>query len=213
MVNTFLIGSFEYTAITLDKRRRFKQCLEAKHIIELLESQNGGVYKKDRYKNHPAVRMWRPYLNALKYYYNTMLNICLEVDKVNTLLQYYEVISYERPWFLDYPPLIYSHRARLYQKDPVYYNNLLTFPQEYLSIGYIWTSRYDKQVYLNANTIDEIKLLADPLSEEYQNPRYCKGILQSGSRKGLYCGLILKDSRDFCGIHSKKIDKNEKTSK
>jgi hypothetical protein len=203
MVNTFIIGSFEFTAKNLDKQRRFKQAVESHQIIEtIIKKQNGQT--NVGFGNHPAVIMWENYLDALKDYYNIVLKYAIEVDKVETKMTYYEVPeNVEVPWFCEYKPLIFSHRARLYQKNPSFYENRFDFPEEYLNIGYIWI-REDREIYEKAKTIKQIAKLADPLNEKYIDPQYCPAILKSGKRAGEECGRLLNPNNDFCGTHRDK---------
>lgn len=207
MVNVFLIGSFEDTARILDPKRRFKQCVEARQIIDIITKLKVNTENKIGFSNHPVVKMWFDYLPALKYYYNLMLYYAINVDKVNTSMTYYnessEMTNIEMPWFLYYPPFIYSHRAKLYQKDKFYYQDKFTFSNFYLEIGYIWPCRHDKEVYLNAKTEEEIKKLADPIAVYYINPKYCSAIIKSGKNKGHACNRILKSDKEYCGTHSK----------
>ena len=88
MVNTFLVDSnFVISAKCLDNKRLFKQCLEAKHIIEILEGKRTG------FKHHPATQQWIGYLPALKYYFNVHLQEIRDRGKVNTTMTPYEVPS------------------------------------------------------------------------------------------------------------------------
>ena len=119
MVNTFLIGSdFEYTVSHLDPRRKLKQAVEAQQIISIIEKKHIDKDYKGGFYNHPIVHMWYDHLNALKAYYNALI---IELQKCSVKLDKLKKIpeeDYEMPWFMSYMPLIYSHRARLYQKDP-----------------------------------------------------------------------------------------------
>jgi hypothetical protein len=210
MVNTFLIGSYEYTAVSLDHSRLLKQAVEAKQVIMIIEfkKNNPKSLKQIGFQNHPLVKMWFPYLDSLKLYYNTILSRLFLLKKFNIQkLQYYDIpdeSEIEKPWFLNYEPLIYSHRARLYQKNPKFYS-FLEFPDEYLDIGYIWVGRYEKEYYLNEIDIENYEDLihiSDPLHERYINPRYCPAIKKDGK----VCGHMIKTKKDdiiYCGIHKK----------
>ncbi len=196
MVNIFLVGDFDFTCKTLDPRRKFKQAVESRQIISILTDET-----KQGFKNHPAVAMWRPYLGALKLYYNTFIRE-LKKDgfKIQKMEEFTDNEPVVMPWFIDFMPLIYSHRARLYQKDPFYYKDKFTFPDEYLNIGYIWTNRHDKEFYLDYNY--NVKDIADPLNIIYKDVKYCQKLLKSGKRKGEPCNNIIKNKTDdFCGVH------------
>jgi len=193
MVIIFITGTFTETAIGLHKNHRFKQCVEAHQIIRVIEGVSKG------FRHHPAVKMWQDHVEALKDYFNIMLKHAIEIDGVNTTMEYYQVKPYEMPWFMSYMPFIYSHRARLHQKNPAHYP--LDFPLEYLTIGYIWTNRHPQETYLSASGFEEISKLADSLNSKYVNAKYCTALLKSGKRKGEECGRLLDDT-DFCGTHS-----------
>jgi hypothetical protein len=214
MVNTFLIGSsenmiksFKFTAKILDPRRKHKNCVETMEIINIIEGKNNKTSYKQGYSNHPCVNLWISNLDALKLYYNTILRYCIEKDKINTDMKYYDIPDEDKiqiPWFLNFMPLIYSHRARLYQKDPKYYADKFDFPKEYLEIGYIWL-REGQEECEKAKTFKQISKLADPLNDKYKNCRYCPAILKSGPNAGTECGLMLKEVNDeFCGRHRDK---------
>ena len=50
----------------LDDKRLNKQVLETRQIIRVIEGQKQG------YRNHPAVKMYFPYIDFLRLYHNTM---------------------------------------------------------------------------------------------------------------------------------------------
>lgn len=208
MVNTFLIGSFEFTAKNLDPRRKLKQAVESKQIIDIINNNN----EKVGFHNHPIVKMWRDYVIALKHYFNFFIDE-LQKDGVNlNLLKKFENLptEYDIPWFTSFEPLIFSHRARLYQKNPLFYKDKFSFPSEYLNIGYIWTCRFEKEYYLS--NIDKPHLLADELQSRYINPKYCPAIIKSGKNEGQVCNNMIKDSDNFCNIHNKTKIKNKTQS-
>lgn len=69
-MQTFLPSSdFCQSAEWLDKRRLWKQVLEAHQILNVLLRRTNS----EAWKNHPAVLMWKGYEEALKLYYNTFL--------------------------------------------------------------------------------------------------------------------------------------------
>ena len=66
-MQTFLPHSnFRKTARYLDYRRLGKQRVEAYQILNVLTGKSKG----NGWKNHPAVKMWKGYENALKLYLN-----------------------------------------------------------------------------------------------------------------------------------------------
>ncbi len=207
MVNTFLIGTFEYTASSLDIQRLFKQAVEAKQIIITIQEKLDKPDTKRGYRNHPAVIMWTPFISALKLYYNTILRrVYLHPKFRISRLTLYQIDedNIEMPWFMSFEPLIYSHRARLYQKNPNYYS-FLEFPDEYLDIGYIWI-KHPKEYYLNEINVysyDNLMSIATPLAKRYIELKYCNAICKNGKK----CNHMLKFNKKsdynqiYCGIH------------
>lgn len=182
------------TSKILDSKRVFKQVVEASQVISIIESNKtaGG------FVNHPVVNMWRPYLNSLKLYHNTMLEECKQHRGVDTKIAILEIIGeIIHPWFIKYKPLLYSHQRMLQIKDPISYQSF-NFPSEYLNYGYIWIRK--PQLFYDTTT--DLALLADPLGKQYVNPRYCSGILKSGKNKGSKCGKLITDKKLYCGIHN-----------
>ena len=128
---TFLpFEDFNKCAEVLDKKRCWKQVVEASQIIDCLEG------KKVGWKNHPAVKMWVGYENLLKHYYNIFLEHCVSVHNINTKFQYREgLYSYgfygnlmitenannSKPFWLGQEPFHRAMRARLIEKNPEFY--------------------------------------------------------------------------------------------
>jgi hypothetical protein len=116
-MQTFLpYPDFKKSAKILDYRRLGKQRVEAMQILKALHINNYG------WKNHPIVKMWRGYENALIEYKNTMIeewvdrgyNNNMEIEPVNDLVIY-------PPWF-GVEVLHASHRSNLLSKDYDYYS-------------------------------------------------------------------------------------------
>lgn len=111
-MNVFIPFSLPYsTARVLDARRLNKQIIECDWIIKAKEG--------DRIFNHPAVQMWKPYLEyldlyrvALQAYKEGDFELSLEISKQSIQ---------KIPPFFWYTPIFHQHRARLYTKDPVHY--------------------------------------------------------------------------------------------
>lgn len=77
-MNTFLpFPDYAQSAACLDKRRCFKQVVEASQILDVLEGRSQG------WKNHPAVKMWRNYIPSLKQYYAACYDYCLVNHRIN----------------------------------------------------------------------------------------------------------------------------------
>lgn len=135
--------SFAESAASLDKRRCFKQVIEAKQIIACLEGTSNV-----KWKNHPAVKQWDGYVDMLKHYYNVFLKHCIQVHKYNTKMGYMNceydevdqndtskikakrILNYigEYPWWWNEEQYHRSHRARLIAKDEKFY--LPKFPED-----------------------------------------------------------------------------------
>ncbi len=159
---TFLpYSDFKKCAEVLDKRRCWKQVVEASQIIDCLEG------KKVGWKNHPAVKMWVGYENLLKHYYNVFLYHSLKVHKINTQMWYkdcpysygvrsqdfgdYFTIndfsSWERskPFWMGQEPFHRAMRARLIEKDPEFYGpKFLDKDKGYNDSKYWWPVMEDQ---------------------------------------------------------------------
>lgn len=114
-MQTFLpFSNFEQCAATLDKKRCFKQVVEAAQIIKTLIGQSTA------WKNHPVMKQWTGYVNCLSYYHNVFYNYCktvydIQFVKSHTLcIDLSTTIVYPR-WFSD-ERIFYSHRCRLLAK-------------------------------------------------------------------------------------------------
>lgn len=117
-MQTFLpYSSFRESAECLDRQRLGKQRVECKQILNvLLDPEN-----KSRWRNHPAVRMWKGHENCLKFYANTMIKEWIKRGYKNTMELYRLDSLLKAPLWLGDERLHSSHRARLLQKDPDYY--------------------------------------------------------------------------------------------
>lgn len=117
-MQTFLpFKDFEKTAKCLDRQRLGKQRVEAMQILNALNADS-----KSRWRNHPAVRMWRGYEVALKVYMNIMIKEWVSRGYNNTM-KLAEIPNDESllpPWLGD-NRLHKSHKCNLYRKDSNYY--------------------------------------------------------------------------------------------
>ena len=121
-MQTFLpSSSFEESAKWLDDRRLNKQILEARTIYEIIIS--GKI--EGAWVNHPIVKMWRGYPEALVLYYNACLDQWKNVRGRN---HSYKLIIGDKPDNVVLPPwlgderLYSSHRANLLRKDYNFYS-------------------------------------------------------------------------------------------
>jgi len=127
-MQTFLpYPSYELSAKALDYKRLNKQVLEARMIYRIIV----GLEKDSRWRNHPAVRMWKRYPYALSLYFNAML----KEWKRRGYKSRYKSINHpppktgkcwsRPPWLFEPRDLFCSiHRAALLKKNPSYYSNL-----------------------------------------------------------------------------------------
>lgn len=102
----------------LDSRRLGKQRIEARTILNIL------LHPEDKrgWRNHPAVRMWRGYEEALKLYYNLCLDEWVRRGYRNNMPPApldQEALVW--PWWLGRPEFHAVHRASLLRKDPAHY--------------------------------------------------------------------------------------------
>ncbi|HLI08934.1 MAG TPA: MSMEG_6728 family protein [Ktedonobacteraceae bacterium] len=119
-MQTFLpYTSFEEVAKTLDSRRLGKQRVEGMQILNVLAQPPG---YRGGWFNHPAVKMWRGYENALKEYVNTMITGWKRRGYQNNISYYdLEEVSITYPWWLGDVRLHRSHQSNLLRKEPEYY--------------------------------------------------------------------------------------------
>lgn len=117
---------FESAAV-LDNKRLNKQLLEGRQIYSILANKR----TKGGWVNHPAVRMWRNYDNALFEYLIAIKYECdergISTEKNWDAIQEMYDWNWDRgdniimpPWWGD-DRVHESHRNNLYVKDPEYY--------------------------------------------------------------------------------------------
>lgn len=116
-MQTFLpYTDFKKCAEVLDYRRLGKQRVEAMQILMCLEKPN-------RWKNHPAVKMWEGYETSLMVYTNEMIKEWIKRGYNNTM-KIYDIEShlYDEPFWLGDERMHSSHRANLLRKDIDFYS-------------------------------------------------------------------------------------------
>ena len=122
--------SIYQSAQALDSKRLNKQILEAYQILKVLS----GASLTGAWRNHPAVLMWKGYEYSLFKYAMIMIqeaqNRGIKTDKnesnIKDLLnQYGNSWGKKNPlWLSDQNKImriITTHKARLFDKDPIYY--------------------------------------------------------------------------------------------
>jgi len=118
----------------LDRQRLGKQRVESKQILDTLNPAS----TKRGWINHPAVRMWRGYEDALTVYYNTNLLVWELRGYKNDKLKSLRVCSKNftlPPWFGD-EKFHASHRSNLLRKKPEYYGKFGW--HEPSDLDYVW---------------------------------------------------------------------------
>jgi hypothetical protein len=113
-MNTFLpFTDFATSASCLDKRRCFKQVVEAYQLLNVLDGKSTG------WKNHPALRMWVGHRDCLQYYYNIFYEYCEAIHKIKFVKLPKPILL---PMYMDYPkwlgyePFHLSMRQNLVRK-------------------------------------------------------------------------------------------------
>lgn len=133
-MQTFLpYKEFDLCARVLDSRRLGKQRAECKQILNALTGGSG-------WANHPAVKMWRGYEDALKFYTNIIIKEWIRRGYRNNM-PLYEHDPPEMPHWLGSHRLHRSHRSNLLRKDPEWYGQ---FPwPEGPGLPYYWPGGKD----------------------------------------------------------------------
>ena len=138
-MQTFLpYRDFKQSLRVLDWRRLGKQRVEAHQILNVLLERTD----TKGWRNHPIVRMWDGYEDALKLYFNMCIQewISRGYDNSMELEDIHDKVKY--PYWLGNDILHSSHRANLLRKDKEYYSKF--FWTEDPSSLYAWYD-IDKQ--------------------------------------------------------------------
>ncbi|MBS3076607.1 MSMEG_6728 family protein [Candidatus Pacearchaeota archaeon] len=116
----------------LDSRRLGKQRVEAFQILNILLERTD----KKGWQNHPAVKMWRGYENALKLYFNKSVKLWIARGYKNTMkLEKIEGKIILPKWFGD-KNFHDSHKSNLLRKDGDFY---FEFSENVSAdLGYVW---------------------------------------------------------------------------
>lgn len=127
-MQTFVaFADFDHSASVLDNKRLNKQLLEGRQIYQIIAENR----TKGGWVNHPAVKMWRNYDNAL---FDYLLAIKIECNTrgIETTKNWEAITTMHKnnwnrgsgtvlpPWWND-DRVHLSHRQNLYKKDPEYY--------------------------------------------------------------------------------------------
>ena len=130
-MQTFLpYPNFTDSAKSLDYRRLGKQRVEAYQILKALSDPTYG------WQNHPAVKMWKGYENALKHYLNMMIFEWIKRGYNNTMKYHVCDSTIVYPSFIGDNRFHASHRSNLLRKDPIYYSKFNW--NESHDLPYVW---------------------------------------------------------------------------
>lgn len=130
-MQTFLpYPDFKKTAKVLDYRRLGKQRVEAMQILNALQVENYG------WRNHPVVKMWKGYEQALLEYKNVMIKEWIRRGFKNNMKVESIEGQVEYPHWLGNKELHASHRSNLLKKDYEYYSQYDW--KEEPGMNYIW---------------------------------------------------------------------------
>ena len=130
---------FSKTASRLDRKRLIKQSVENLQVLKSL----AGLYSSGAWKNHPAVQMWNGHEDWLFMYNESIIKeILMRGYKNTTHVKFDKVyqdnfmmMQSDRPWWLGDERVHYSHRGRLFDKDPEKYYFYSEFA-DYRDLGY-----------------------------------------------------------------------------
>lgn len=148
-MQTFLpYPNFLESANVLDKKRCWKQVIEAKQIIDCIEKKRRfkivGQPQKIAWENHPAVQMWEGYEAALMNYFNSFLNIAINKHHINTKYMFIDLryvsggFIPEMPWWWNKKKFHRAMRARLIEKDRDFYLHLFPEDEGFNDGKYFW---------------------------------------------------------------------------
>lgn len=141
-MQTFLpYADFEESAACLDYKRLGKQRIECKQILRALGVPVGGpVEGESGWRNHPAVRMWRGYEQALLVYSKAICEDWIYRGYEDSLFEQFSACSVGGlytlpPWYGD-EAFHLSHKSNLVRKLPQHYADL--WPLVPINLPYVW---------------------------------------------------------------------------
>lgn len=133
-MQTFLpYADFRRSAQALDSRRLGKQRVEAWQILRCLEQPN-------RWRNHPAVRMWAGYEDALKAYMNACIDEWVLRGYRNRMLKQSHSPDPAMPPWLGDCRFHRGQQSNLVRKDPDHYGPM--FPGVPPDLPYFWPTKH-----------------------------------------------------------------------
>ena len=133
-MQTFLpYDSLQLSVSCLDNRRLGKQRVEAYQILNTLKGKSKG------WVNHPAVKMWKGYENALGVYMNLCIDEWVRRGFNNTMEKEKETDLVLLPSWFGNKLFHASHRSNLLRKDPTFYSQYGWKEQN--NLPYVWPSK------------------------------------------------------------------------
>ncbi|MBU0894289.1 MAG: hypothetical protein KKF48_02065 [Nanoarchaeota archaeon] len=117
---------------SLDRQRLGKQRVESYQILNILLNKT----KTRGWRNHPAVKIWKGYENALKLYFNKSVKLWISKGYKNTMKL--EIIKGKIiiPKWLGNKKFHSSHRSNLLRKNKEYYSKFKW--KEKSDLPYFW---------------------------------------------------------------------------
>lgn len=116
----------------LDRQRLGKQRVEAFQTLNILLNRT----QTKGWRNHPAVKMWKGYENALKLYFNKAVKLWISKGYRNTMkLEIIDGKIILPKWFGD-NKFHASHRSNLLRKDKEHYSQFSW--EESDDLEYFW---------------------------------------------------------------------------
>lgn len=139
-MNTFLpYSDFILSAKVLDKKRCWKQVVEAKQIIDILEKIKTENIHNIPWSNHPAIKMWIGYSTVLKCYFDEFLWECIHIHGIKTKYKPYHLSGvYDLPWWFGNEDFHRAMRARLIEKNKEFYLPLFPNDEGFNNGKYFW---------------------------------------------------------------------------
>ena len=107
MKTLILNPDFYKSAILLEnKKRTFNTCIVCQKMLKIFNAQS-----TNEFKTVPNYRLWQPYQEALKLYYNCLLKVCKEIHGYHTKYEFMP-IDIEKLQFPNLTDLTFkSHQA------------------------------------------------------------------------------------------------------
>jgi len=147
----------------LDRQRLGKQRVECKQVLDIILGRS----TKKGWKSHPAIKMWAPYSEFLKLYFNKCVAEWTKRGYKNNMEL--EVVSEDQvviPSFWGDEELHATHRANLLRKDSEFYSRFgwTEAPRN----GYLWVIG-NKRILVD-NTAKKVKRAAEGEGGESATP-------------------------------------------